>query len=218
LHISFEFAPELGVTLASTGPASALEYSHWFEERAQVSVNAGYIEEFYTLFCAFTRDMGTPVFSHAFLCNVATELPDRFLIINLGWKGRVVGAIWAFTLSDQIYCTWGASLHDYYYDLRPNYSLFWNSLRYGCEQGYRHFDFGRSRRDSSQYEFKRRWGPQTVPLHQQWWPVDSPVMVDVSEKIQADAKFRLFVKMRQRLPVPLAQWLGPKLRCHLPSA
>ena len=53
--------------------------------------------------------------------------------------------------------------------MRPNHLLNWTAMKYYCGEGARRFDFGRSTIDSSQYEFKKQWGAQAVPLYYEYW-------------------------------------------------
>ena len=52
-----------------------------------------------------------------------------------------------------------------FWSLRPNNLLFWEAIRWGCEQGFRRFDFGRSDvANRGLRKFKDNWGTQESPL------------------------------------------------------
>jgi hypothetical protein len=58
--------------------------------------------------------------------------------------------------------------------LRSNNFLFWEAIRWGCENGYANFDFGKSANSNQGLrEFKSRWGTDEVPLTYSSFPLSS---------------------------------------------
>ena len=58
-----------------------------------------------------------------------------------------------------------AASSDQVQSLRPNYLLTWTAIRWGCENGFRIFDFGRTDvADIGLRTFKSRWGAVELPL------------------------------------------------------
>jgi FemAB-related protein (PEP-CTERM system-associated) len=182
----------------------------------QVSIGGKeYLDDFYTVLCAFLRGVGTPVFSRTFLHNVAKELGDHLLILSVRWEGQLIGAYAAFLFQDTIFGAWGGSLYRYL-DRRPNHMLYWQYMQYGCEHGFKHIDLGRSLQGSGQYKFKKGWGSQSQPLYQQYFLNGLEMAPDVSSRMEADYRYRLFIWLWQKLPLPVTQWVGPKIRRHVP--
>ena len=91
--------------------------------------------------------------------------------------------------------------------------LYWRALEKAITDNYRVFDFGRSTRESGTYRFKLQWGGVTRQLHWHYW-------LERGEEIPyltpTNAKFRLAVKAWQLLPLPLANFLGPKIVKSIP--
>jgi CelD/BcsL family acetyltransferase involved in cellulose biosynthesis len=49
--------------------------------------------------------------------------------------------------------------------LKPNHLLTWTAIRWGCENGFKIFDFGRTDvKDEGLRTFKNRWGAKELPL------------------------------------------------------
>jgi hypothetical protein len=48
-------------------------------------------------------------------------------------------------------------------DVRPNHALYWHVIRWGIENGYRHFDFGEAKPGSELERFKAQWSAEPVP-------------------------------------------------------
>jgi FemAB-related protein (PEP-CTERM system-associated) len=177
--------------------------------------NGEYLDDFYAVYRVFLRDKGTPSFGKGFLHNVVAEFGDNLLICCIRWQGQLIGAYCAFLFGDAILGAWGAALPRYL-DHRPNHMSYWAYMQYGCEHGFRHMDLGRSRIGSGSYEFKKGWGAQPQPLYQLYYIRGNSQAPRVGSSRQDDARYRLFVNLWRRLPLPLVEALGPHLRKMIP--
>jgi hypothetical protein len=86
--------------------------------------------------------------------------------------------------------------------------MYWKLLCYSAEQGYRVFDFGRSKKGTGAYDFKRHWGFEPTPLAYQYHLVAQRA---IPEANPLNPKLALPVAIWKHLPLPVSQWLGPKL-------
>jgi hypothetical protein len=91
--------------------------------------------------------------------------------------------------------------------------LYWEVLKAAVEKGYTIFDFGRSTRDGGTYRFKKQWGAVEYPFYWHYWLRHGPELRQLNP---TSAKFRVAVKLWQRLPLSLANRLGPALVKSLP--
>ena len=46
--------------------------------------------------------------------------------------------------------------------------IYWNILKYACENGYRIFDFGRCTPEENTFRFKKQWGAEHLQDNNQW--------------------------------------------------
>jgi len=85
-------------------------------------------------------------------------------------------------------------------------------MRLACERGLQVFDYGRSKVGTGPYAFKKNWGFEPTPLHYEYrlYQRDS-----VPQNNPANAKYRLMIEAWKRLPLPVANWLGPHIVRHL---
>jgi FemAB-related protein (PEP-CTERM system-associated) len=183
-------------------------------ERAGLSVEFGGKENltcFYDTFAARMRDLGSPVHGHGFLRAVVESFGDRARIALVRKGTTPVGGLVALAFKDRLVVPWATCLTEYF-ALCPNMLLYWETLRLACEEGFRHFDFGRSSRHSGTYRFKRQWGARERPLFWYTIPVTSRRNAVRSTGGTAPA---LLAKMWQRLPVSLTRRLGPPIRKYL---
>jgi hypothetical protein len=85
-------------------------------------------------------------------------------------------------------------------------------MRRACEGGYRIFDYGRSKRGTGSFDFKKNWGFEATPLHYEYKLVTA---TKVPENNPLNPKYRLMIALWQRLPIGVANWLGPHIVKHL---
>lgn len=175
-------------------------------------VGNAYLGDFYRVYAEHMRDLGTPVHSLGLFQRMMDEYSDQMTVFVIQGWGRTIGGMVTLRYRDTLNNLWTSSLRRYS-KYAPNNLLYWNALKFGCEQGLRCFDFGRSTRGTGPAEFKRRWGARVWPLHYYRWASEGqesfgPVASDYGDKS--------FVRMWKRLPVPLTKVIGPWVRKGLP--
>lgn len=168
------------------------------------------LKDFYAVFSANMRDIGSPVHSLQFFRKVMIHLGHRTRIVLVRWQGRPIGAGLMLLFKGMISIPWVSSLRSFF-DKCPNQVLYWETMRFGIAQGLRVLDFGRSSRDSGTFEAKRQWQGDAVQLYWHYYP-------ETAEPPGEDVKhFRWAAGVWQRLPLPLANVMGPWLRRGIPN-
>ena len=94
----------------------------------------------------------------------------------------------------------------------PNYLLFWELIKYSCENGFLCFDFGRSIANDGTYLFKEGWGAKPMQLYYQYYTKKEKI-IDTSK---SNPKRQFIAKIWKRLPLPVSNILGPRLRGNFP--
>jgi len=74
-----------------------------------------------------------------------------------------IAGVMTFFFRDQVVPYYAGSDFNYR-RLAPNDFMYWELMRYGRENGYKIFDYGRSKQDTGSYHFKRHWGFEPEPL------------------------------------------------------
>ena len=126
--------------------------------------------------------------------------------------GRAVAAANLFFFKESVYPQWGGSLKEYR-GMYPNELLYWRAIEYACENGYRYFDFGRSRWDSGTFRFKSRWGAEPRPLFYQYYLNRAK---EVPEIDPTNRRYRLYIELWKRMPLFLANRIGPRIIRYVP--
>src|SRR5690606_15847677 len=86
--------------------------------------------------------------------------------------------------------------------------MYWELMRRSCERGCKVFDFGRSKRNSGSYSFKKNWGFEAQPLHYEYRLINSS---EVPDHNPANPKYRFFIRAWQKIPLVVANFIGPHI-------
>jgi FemAB-related protein (PEP-CTERM system-associated) len=172
------------------------------------------LDAFYRVFAVNMRDLGSPVHSRGFFRAMLEELPGtaRVLVVR-DRDARVVGAAVCLFFRDTIMVPWVSSLREAFV-LCPNFVLYWEVIRFGCRNGYRVLDLGRSLRNAGTFEFKRQWGaaPHALP----WIFIDRDPRA--APPVDRDrSRFDRLVALWQHLPLAVANRVGPWVRRQVPN-
>jgi len=123
-------------------------------------------ESFYRLHLRTRRRLGVPVQPRRFFdllwrLVIATRL--GFVLLAYQGKLPIAGAVFLTSGRTVVY-KYGAS-EPSFWPLRPNNLIFWDAIRWSCENGFAAFDFGRSDFDDRGLrKFKSGWGAVEKPL------------------------------------------------------
>jgi FemAB-related protein (PEP-CTERM system-associated) len=177
----------------------------------EFKVNEIDVVQFYRVYSQSLRDLGTPVFPKKLFTNGLREFGDDCKIFSVHWQGRLVSAVWTLFYKDEVIPYYGGSIREYN-RLGPNNFMYWMLIKYGCENGYRVYDFGRSKKGTGSFDFKKRWGMTMSDLPYQYHLVRKHSMPDNSP---LNPKFSLWIRLWQKLPLPIANTFGPPIARHL---
>ena len=91
-------------------------------------------------------------------------------------------------------------------NLAANDFKYWELMRRACERGVKVFDYGRSKQGTGSFSFKKNWGFEPQPLYYEYCLYKGD---RIPQNNPNNAKFRLFIEAWRRMPIGLANWLGP---------
>ncbi len=168
--------------------------------------------EFYAVFSRCMRDLGTPVYAKEFFAKILEVFPKEahICIVSHGDVPVAAGFLYGFRSTMEI--PWAAS-DKRFNRLAPNMLLYGTVLEYACQQGFQVFDFGRSSPDSGTYRFKEQWGAQPHQLYWYYWMGDGRQVPQLNPQ---NPKYALAIRVWQKLPLAVANLLGPHIVKHLP--
>jgi len=188
---------------------------------ARVSYKVGaheLLNDFYTVFSRNMRDLGTPVYTKALFANLLSDLPGKSHIVMVYHDGKPASAAFLIQNNTMMEIPWASTIKEYNrYNL--NMVLYWEVLKLSCLQGCDAFDFGRSTIDATTYKFKKQWGAQPIQHYWYSWEPQSQAASSTNEPAAVSAqnpKFQLLIRVWQKLPLWLANLLGPFVVKYIP--
>ncbi len=170
------------------------------------------LDEFYKIFSCNMRDLGTPVWPKSLFTEQFRTFPadTEIALVKLGNMPIATGLI----IHYQDYSTVpSASAYQKYLNLSPNNLLYWEIIKHCHNRGSKQFDFGRSSLNAGTFKFKKQWvkNPQ-----EQIWQYKLLKTKELPELNPSNSKFRLAISIWKKLPLPIANALGPKIVTKLP--
>jgi FemAB-related protein (PEP-CTERM system-associated) len=171
------------------------------------------LQEFYDIYAQNVHRLGTPVFSKALFADLLRQFPDHCKLFGVRKGNKAIAGVMSFYFRDQVLPYYGGSLQEYFKD-SPNNFMYWNLIAQSCAEGYRHFDFGRSKRETGSWKFKSSWSMEVTELPYRYQLVRAKAIPEMSP---IDPKFQLPVALWKRLPLSWTKILGPHLIRWIPS-
>ena len=153
------------------------------------------------------RNLGTPVFARRYFDSLKQEFGDACEIVMITHQGRDIAGVMNFYFRDEVLPYYGGGTAAAR-GLAANDFMYWEVMRRACERGIRVFDFGRSKRGTGAFDFKKNWGFTPEPLHYLYKLQKSSDLPDLNP---LNPKFRLFIETWKRLPLPVANAVGPHI-------
>ena len=170
------------------------------------------LDEFYDLYAASVRRLGTPVFPKRMFATFLREFPNASDILMLGDGQRAVAAVLSFYFRDTV-SPYYAGANPAYHRFGINNFLYWELMRRAAARGFTRFDFGRSKRGTGAYEFKRGWRMAERELPYQVFLVRAAKPPNLNPM---NPKFNLMIETWKRMPLWLTKWIGPKIVRNFP--
>lgn len=165
------------------------------------------VERLYHLYATSVRNLGTPVFPKNLFKALNQEYGDdcENLIICTE-DGEAISAVMSFYFKDEIipyYGGGGLSARKY----AANDFMYWSVMEHAVDsRAVKVFDFGRSKNGTGAFSFKKNWGFEPTPLEYEYYLREGD---DIPEVNPLNPKYQLMIKTWRKLPLPIANFLGP---------
>lgn len=170
------------------------------------------LSDFFAVFSRNMRDLGTPVYPQRFFAAILETFARETSVFVVDLAGKPVAAGIVVAHRDTLEIPWASSLREAN-RAGVNMLLYAAVLRHAIARGLRRFDFGRSTKDSGTYRFKEQWGARPLQLHWHYWLPHGGPLPQINPN---NPKYRAAISMWRRLPVPIANFLGPQIVKNLP--
>lgn len=169
------------------------------------------VDRFYDVYAQSLRNLGTPVFPKRYFTALQQTFGDCCDIVVISEDDRPLSAVMNFYFKDTVMPYYGGGIPSARL-CGANHLLYWDVLCRAAKRGYKRFDFGRSKAGTGAFSFKRNWG-----FDPEWLEYEYRLRAGVSlpQKHPSNPKFFALIALWKRLPMPVANFLGPLLVRHL---
>jgi FemAB-related protein (PEP-CTERM system-associated) len=164
------------------------------------------VDRFFALFADNVHRHGTPAMPKKYFQALQKEFgPDCEVLTVTTKDGKPLSSVLSFYFRDEV-LPYYAGDDEAARDLAANDFKYWELMRRACARGIKLFDYGRSKLGTGPYAFKKNWGFEPKPLHYEFclYKRDS-----IPQNNPNNAKYKLMISTWRRMPLALANWLGP---------
>ena len=164
------------------------------------------VERFFPLYADNVHRHGTPALSRRYFEALRRHFGNDCEVLTVtGPDGRLLSSVLSFYFRDEVLPYYAGD--DFAArDLAANDFKYWELMRRACARGLKTFDYGRSKRGTGPYNFKKNWGFEPQPLHYEYCLYKRQA---VPQNNPANKKYKLMIETWRRLPLGFANWLGP---------
>ena len=164
------------------------------------------VNRFFALFAGNVHRHGTPALPKKyFQALMAVFGPDCEVLTVEAPDGRPLSSVLSFYFRDEV-LPYYAGDDESARDLAANDFKYWELMRLACARGLKVFDYGRSKKGTGPYAFKKNWGFEPTQLHYEFCLYKRNT---IPQNNPSNAKFKLLIETWRRMPIGLANWLGP---------
>jgi len=167
---------------------------------------------FFDLYADNLHRHGTPPHSKRYFRELQRVFGDDCEILTVfGPRAKAVSSVLSFHFRAEVLPYYAGDLVEAR-ALAANDFKYWELMRRACERGLRVFDFGRSKRETGSFEFKKNWGFEPTPLHYQYRLYKRAT---VPQNNPSNPRYRQAIDLWRRMPRGFVNAVGPMLARHL---
>jgi len=169
-------------------------------------------DRFFALYADNQHRHGTPPQSRRYF-DALRELfgDDCEIAVVLSPQGKPVSGVLSFYFRDEVLPYYAGDVAEAR-ELAANDFKYWDLMRRACERGLKVFDYGRSKRGTGSFDFKKNWGFEPEPLSYEHFVFKGD---SIPEHNPANPKYRTAIEIWRRLPRPVVNSIGPMLARYL---
>jgi FemAB-related protein (PEP-CTERM system-associated) len=169
------------------------------------------VDRFFDAYADSVHRLGTPVFAKRYFKLLQQVFGNSCEVVTVYHGSAALSSVLVFYFRNEVlpyYGGGGAQART----LAANDFMYWEVMRRACEKGCTLFDFGRSKLGTGAFDFKKNWGFAAQPLH---YECQLHRAKSVAQNNPLNPKYQLLIKAWRKLPLPLANALGPRIVRYL---
>lgn len=195
-------------------PKKARAAARQGRDKYQLELGAGewYLEEFFDLFTRNKRQLGSPGLPLPWFRALVEEYGSECLVHIVRHDFVPVAAVISLRFGNSFLPYYSGKLDEANQWNVDNF-LYWQLMEEAVKSGARVFDFGRSRKDTGAYAFKKNQGFEATPLHYRYHLVRHKTPPHFNP---SNPKLALPRRLWAKLPLWVARRLARPLSRYLP--
>ena len=165
------------------------------------------VEVLFRVYSESVRNLGTPVFPKRWFQALRTAFGEDCDVVVIRDGGKPVSAVMNFYHAGTVLPYYGGGTSAARRS-GANDLMYWEVMRRAAARGCRRFDFGRSKAGSGAFAFKKNWGFEPDWLEYEYKLAPG---AELPEKNPNNPKYAALIAAWKKLPLPVANFLGPFL-------
>lgn len=166
------------------------------------------VDTLFRIYSESVRNLGTPVFPKAWFHRLAAAFPNEMDVVTILHEGTPVAAVMNFYDERHEVMPYYGGGNGLSRPLAAHDFMYWEVMRRAAARGCTSFDFGRSKHGTGSFAFKKNWGFAPTPLLHRFHLAPGRSIPDHNP---LNPKYALFIKAWKRLPLPIANLIGPHI-------
>jgi len=164
-------------------------------------------DRLFSMYSQSVRNLGTPVFPKSLFYYLKEEFGNNCEILTVETpEGKAISSVMTFYFKEETVPYYGGGTMEAR-AFAANDFMYWSLMaRAVSEKNCTIFDFGRSKNDTGAFRFKKNWGFVPKALNYEFILNDGHDIPDINP---LNPKYQLMIKTWKKLPLPLANFIGP---------
>jgi FemAB-related protein (PEP-CTERM system-associated) len=207
LYVTFrkELAPDADANMQAIPRKQRAMVRKGIKNGLTSHVDAGF-DRLFALYADNVHRHGTPAMPRRYFEALRREFgKDCEILTVCSIEGTPVSSVLSFYFRDEV-LPYYAGDAEAARDLAANDFKYWELMRMSCARGIKVFDYGRSKRGTGSFSFKKNWGFEPQQLHYEYRLLKRE---SVPQNNPSNTKYKLLIETWRRLPIGVANWLGP---------
>jgi len=166
------------------------------------------VDRFFAMYASNVHRHGTPALPRRWFQALRDEFgPDCDVLTVETPDGKPLSSVLSFYFRGELLAYYAGD-DEAARDLAGNDFKYWELMRHGLARGCTLFDYGRSKAGTGPFSFKKNWGFEPTPLHYEYQLYKRDA---VPQNNPNNPKYKLLIETWRRMPIGLANALGPML-------
>jgi FemAB-related protein (PEP-CTERM system-associated) len=173
----------------------------------EVRYRVGTLQNFEVLMARNMRRLGTPMFPSQYFARLIHYFGNTVDIREVWLGNKPMAASINLLFRGEMH-TYHAAAATEYNTLGPNTFMYFDHLRWAGANGFTLFDFGRCKRGTGVFEFKRHWN---TTMHELPYEVVLIRRKEVPNFSPTNPRFEAAIRLWRLLPLWITRLIGPKV-------